>query len=160
MIIAIDGVIVPPEQATISVLDRGLLYGDGVFEVLRTWGGRAVELERHLDRLADTAAALRLRIDRDAIAGAVRSVVDRAIAELDPQPFRDRVRGSVQRLDDMAAPDDRDIRAAVVLTGVADVRVRIVVTRGPGPISARLDTISGGRTVVIAEPIVAAPPFA
>src|SRR5262249_50797663 len=45
VIIAIDGAIVAPEQATISVLDRGLLYGDGAFEILRTWGGRAVELE-------------------------------------------------------------------------------------------------------------------
>ena len=61
VIISIDGVIVPAERAVISVLDRGVLYGDGVFEVLRTWHGVAVELDRHLDRLYASAHALELR---------------------------------------------------------------------------------------------------
>ncbi|MDX2087370.1 MAG: aminotransferase class IV [Kofleriaceae bacterium] len=46
---------------SISVLDRGLLSGDGCFEVLRTWGGRAVDLDAHLARMYDTAAFLNLR---------------------------------------------------------------------------------------------------
>nr|HEX4312757.1 aminotransferase class IV [Kofleriaceae bacterium] len=62
MRIAIDGELVPPERATISVLDRGVLYGDGVFEVLRAHAGRAVDLDAHLARLADGAAALQLRV--------------------------------------------------------------------------------------------------
>jgi branched-chain amino acid aminotransferase len=62
VVISIDGVIVPPERAVISVLDRGLLYGDGLFEVLRTWHGVAVELDRHLDRLCASAQALELRV--------------------------------------------------------------------------------------------------
>ncbi len=70
--IVIDGVIVPAAQATISVLDRGLLLGDGCFEVLRTWGGVPVDLEAHLDRLLDTAAYLALQgVERAALTAAV-----------------------------------------------------------------------------------------
>ena len=60
----------------ISVFDRGLLYGDGCFEVLRTWGGLAVDLEAHLSRLYDTAAFLQLRaLPRDELAQAVREAI-------------------------------------------------------------------------------------
>ena len=40
--VSIDGVLVAEDRASISVFDRGLLYGDGCFEVLRTWDGIAV----------------------------------------------------------------------------------------------------------------------
>ncbi len=74
--VSIDGVLVDPARATISVFDRGLLYGDGCFEVLRTWGGVAVELAAHLDRLYGSLAALKLRaIERDALAAAVEQTV-------------------------------------------------------------------------------------
>jgi len=74
----IDGVLVEQERATISVLDRGLLYGDGLFEVLRTWNGRAVDLDAHLDRLEDSARWLRLPVDRAAIVDAVAIALDAA----------------------------------------------------------------------------------
>ena len=60
--VSIDGVPVPPEQATISVFDRGLLYGDGVFEVLRTFAGAPVALGAHLDRLYAAAGELQLAV--------------------------------------------------------------------------------------------------
>ncbi len=76
VVISIDGVIVPAERATISVLDRGLLYGDGLFEVLRTWRGVAVELDRHLDRLYASARALELRVmPREALRATVLATV-------------------------------------------------------------------------------------
>jgi branched-chain amino acid aminotransferase len=55
-LVLIDGRPSPPEAATISVFDRGFLYGDSVFEALRTYGGRPFALERHLQRLAESAA--------------------------------------------------------------------------------------------------------
>jgi branched-chain amino acid aminotransferase len=80
-IISIDGQLVPPEQATVSVLDRGLLYGDGLFEVLRTWDGVAIVLDAHLDRLYASAGALALgAVGRDRLAG----WVDAAIAVAPP----------------------------------------------------------------------------
>lgn len=75
-VVSIDGELVDPARASISVFDRGVLYGDGCFEVLRTWGGHAVDLAAHLDRMADTIAFLRLRcLAREAIAAAVVAAV-------------------------------------------------------------------------------------
>jgi branched-chain amino acid aminotransferase len=46
------------ESAQVSVLDRGFLYGDSVYEVVRTFGGRHFGLQEHLDRLRQSAAYL------------------------------------------------------------------------------------------------------
>ncbi len=53
--VMIDGRIVPPEQALVSVFDRGFLYGDSVFETLRTYQGRLFALDEHLERLQRSA---------------------------------------------------------------------------------------------------------
>ena len=53
MSIWLDGKLVPKEQATVSVFDHGLLYGDGVFEGIRIYSRRVFRLEQHLDRLYD-----------------------------------------------------------------------------------------------------------
>ncbi|HOB75353.1 MAG TPA: branched-chain-amino-acid transaminase [Phycisphaerae bacterium] len=58
----LDGRIVPVAEAKISVFDHGLLYGDGVFEGIRSYGGRVFRLEQHLKRLEDSARAIRLEI--------------------------------------------------------------------------------------------------
>jgi branched-chain amino acid aminotransferase len=54
--VMIDGRIVPPERALVSVFDRGFLYGDSVFESLRTYGGVPFALGDHLARLERSAA--------------------------------------------------------------------------------------------------------
>jgi len=70
--VSIDGVLVAAERASISVFDRGFLYGDGCFEVLRTWDGIARDLDAHLDRLFETAAFLQLQtIERTRLVEAV-----------------------------------------------------------------------------------------
>jgi branched-chain amino acid aminotransferase len=56
----INGSIGAPEDAKISVFDRGFLYGDSVYEVMRSSGGHLVDLERHLLRLGRSAASLAL----------------------------------------------------------------------------------------------------
>jgi branched-chain amino acid aminotransferase len=58
--IYIDGTISGPEDAKISVFDRGFLYGDSVYEVMRTSGGHLVDFERHLVRLQKSADSLAL----------------------------------------------------------------------------------------------------
>jgi branched-chain amino acid aminotransferase len=55
-LVTIDGRPVAPEEAKVSVFDRGFLYGDSVFETIRTYAGRPFALERHLQRLARSAA--------------------------------------------------------------------------------------------------------
>lgn len=54
----VDGAPQPGETARVSVYDRGLLYGDSVYEVTRTVGGRPLWLREHLRRLATSAAGL------------------------------------------------------------------------------------------------------
>ena len=57
----VNGKIVLLEKASLSVLDRGLLYGDGVFESLRTYGKKPFQLDGHLKRLISSARLLRIR---------------------------------------------------------------------------------------------------
>lgn len=73
----IDGDLVPAEKATVSVFDHGLLYGDGVFEGIRIYGGRIFKLRSHIDRLFDSAGAIRLEIPYAAeqLCEAVRATV-------------------------------------------------------------------------------------
>ena len=54
----LNGELLDEADATISPRDRGLLLGDGVFETLRTYGGRLVTLEEHLERLEAGAGVL------------------------------------------------------------------------------------------------------
>ena len=60
--IFISGRLYDKEDAKISVYDHGLLYGDGVFEGIRSYGGKVFRLEEHLDRLWDSAKAIWLKI--------------------------------------------------------------------------------------------------
>jgi branched-chain amino acid aminotransferase len=73
----VSGKLVPAEQATVSVFDHGLLYGDGVFEGLRSYGGKVFRLKQHVDRLYESAQAIMLSIPltREGFAKAVNDTV-------------------------------------------------------------------------------------
>jgi branched-chain amino acid aminotransferase len=58
----IDGQLYDKDDAKISVYDHGLLYGDGVFEGIRSYGGKVFRLAEHLDRLWHSAKAIWLEI--------------------------------------------------------------------------------------------------
>ena len=60
--IYLSGKLVPKEEAVVSVYDHGLLYGDGVFEGIRVYGGKVFLEEEHIDRLYESALAIRLEI--------------------------------------------------------------------------------------------------
>ena len=60
--IYVSGRFCSDEEATINVLDHGLLYGDGIFEGIRAYNGRVFKLDRHLERLFQSAKALRLAL--------------------------------------------------------------------------------------------------
>lgn len=60
--IHINGKLYDKENAKISVYDHGLLYGDGVFEGIRSYGGKVFHLDEHLDRLWNSAKAIILEI--------------------------------------------------------------------------------------------------
>lgn len=65
MKIYLDGEFYDKENAKISVFDHGLLYGDGVFEGIRFYGGRVFRLEEHMNRLYDSAKAICLTVSLD-----------------------------------------------------------------------------------------------
>ncbi|MFZ5862746.1 MAG: D-amino-acid transaminase [Nitrospirota bacterium] len=59
-IACVNGRFLPITQAKVSVEDRGFQFGDGVYEVVRSYDGRLFRLDAHLERLAQSAAAIRL----------------------------------------------------------------------------------------------------
>ena len=61
-LVYIDGEFYPKSEAKISVYDHGLLYGDGVFEGIRAYGGVVFKLKEHIDRLYNSAKAIMLEI--------------------------------------------------------------------------------------------------
>jgi branched-chain amino acid aminotransferase len=62
MKIWMDGQLLEKEDATISVLDHCVLYGDGVFEGIRVYGGKVFQCDAHVDRLFASAEGIRLKI--------------------------------------------------------------------------------------------------
>ena len=60
--IFINNQLVPEEEAKVSVFDHGLLYGDGVFEGIRSYRGRVFELKAHVKRLYESAHSLMLNL--------------------------------------------------------------------------------------------------
>jgi branched-chain amino acid aminotransferase len=63
LLASLDGQIMDAADAHVSVLDDGLLRGDGVFEVIRIYEGRPFALDEHLERMVRSAASLRLPFD-------------------------------------------------------------------------------------------------
>ena len=62
LIVYINGAFLPGREARISVFDRGLIYGDAVFEGIREYSGRVFRLDEHLDRLYESAQVFNLRV--------------------------------------------------------------------------------------------------
>lgn len=62
ILVYIDGKLLPKEEAKISVFDHGLLYGDGVFEGIRVYNKKVFLMQEHIDRLYESALAIRLEI--------------------------------------------------------------------------------------------------
>lgn len=76
----VNGVFLAKDEAKISVYDHGYLYGDGIFEGIRAYGGRIFRLEQHLDRLYDSARFLMLDVPlaRDQMREAIVETVRRS----------------------------------------------------------------------------------
>ena len=100
----LNGELVDNENAKVSVHDHGTLYGDGVFEGIRVYGGRIFQCAAHVDRLFSSAKAIRLAVPytkqeivdgmyeavrANGIAdGYIRLVVTRGVGTLGLSPFK------------------------------------------------------------------------
>lgn len=98
----LDGKWYDRETATVSVYDHGLLYGDGVFEGIRIYGGKTFRLAEHLERLYDSAKAIWLTVPippeemaavteeavrrSGIIEGYIRHIVTRGVGDLGLDP--------------------------------------------------------------------------
>lgn len=65
MNVYLNGAFMPVEEAQVSVLDRGFLFGDGVYEVIPVYAGKPMRLEQHLQRLQQSLDAIKLEVTED-----------------------------------------------------------------------------------------------
>ncbi len=133
-IVNIGGALFPPGEARVSVLDRGFLYGDSVYEVVRTYRGRPFELAAHLRRLSHSAERIGLELPWDA---------RRTEAEL------------LRTLEAARGEDPPDAGAAPWNAG--ERYARLVMTRGGGEIGLDPALAVDPKAIVIVQPLRAPP---
>ena len=113
----LDGHLVDKQHAMVPVYDHGLLYGDGVFEGIRVYNHRIMKLRSHLDRLEESAHAIRLTLHYT-----MREI-------------------------------EQAVRETVAANGMKDAYIRLVVTRGAGPLGLNPFTCPKPSTIVIVDRI-------
>jgi len=116
--ININGMITSAEEARIPVLDHGLLFGDSVYETLRTYNGKPFLFSRHFARLEHSAGGIDLRL-----------------------PW-----GKSRTLQEILR---------TLLPG--ECRVRLIITRGVGEVTADTETCTDPAAIIIVVPLVIAP---
>jgi branched-chain amino acid aminotransferase len=116
--ININGLITGPGEAKIPVLDHGLLFGDSVYETLRTYGGKPFLFSRHFARLEHSANAVHLKL-----------------------PW--------------SKSETLSQIARTCVTG--ECRVRLMVTRGVGEVSADPETCVDPSVIIITVPLLPPP---
>ncbi len=117
-VVSIDGRVVPSDRAVVSVYDHGFLFGDSVYDVVRTHRGTPFATDAHLERLARSADGIGLAI-----------------------PW--------------SGDELKDAVAVTLAAGSweGDSAVRVVVTRGSGPIDISPDGCDEPRLIAIAFPM-------
>lgn len=76
VIVYLNGELVPVEQAKISALDYGFLYGYGLFETMRAYNGQVFRLDRHLERLGGSMKTLGIKSEGLALRDAVMQTLE------------------------------------------------------------------------------------
>ncbi|MCW8903930.1 D-amino acid aminotransferase [Sedimenticola sp.] len=98
--IYLNGHFMPPQKGKISVMDRGFLFGDGVYEVIPCYGGRLFRLEHHLQRLDNSLHAIRMQNPLDRAQW--QAILQRLIGQLpgaDQSIYLQITRGSTGKRD-------------------------------------------------------------
>jgi len=81
MHVYLNGEFLPQQEARISVLDRGFLFGDGIYEVTRALRGRLIDEERHWRRFESGARELRLRFPEGLTRESLRAILERLLRD-------------------------------------------------------------------------------
>lgn len=106
MLVYLNGDYVPLEEARISVEDRGFLFADGLYEVIRVYRGRLFLMEEHIARLKRGLEAVRIRFDgADELPEIARRLVDEnGLADGDATVYVQVTRGAAPRAHAFPAP--------------------------------------------------------
>lgn len=155
-VVNLDGVIVPPERAVVSVFDRGFLYGDSVYEVIRTYARRPFEEEAHLARLCHSAERIGLTVKWDTIR------ISREIGRTLEASFHDSGAGAADRADDSGSGEageagTNDSGSGPAGWNVGERYIRVVMTRGAGEIGLDPALARGPVALVIVLPLSGPP---
>jgi branched-chain amino acid aminotransferase len=119
--VCIDGKLFAADQARVSVFDRGFLYGDSAFEVMRTYGGRPFREQEHLLRLQVSCERLLLPV--------------------------------TSSLSGLSA----DVRRTIAASGLPECNVRVMITRGVGPMGIDLSEANTPCVLIFALPLKTLP---
>jgi branched-chain amino acid aminotransferase len=123
-LINLNGRIIPVEEAKVSVFDRSFLYGDSLYEVVRTYEGEPFRLKEHLERMGKSATLCQMKLS---------------------QGLNEYHREILRSIDAYRAQPGRECE---------DVYVRIVVSRGSGKIGFGLGNLETPTLyVILVEPI-------
>jgi branched-chain amino acid aminotransferase len=124
----VNGLITPAREAVVPVYDHGFVYGEGVYETLRTYNRVPFLYDRHLRRLRASAAALHLDVPFD----------------------DDTLLGWIQ--DTMAVAERSPVGAPASLPQITESYIRILLTRGVGDLSYDLTATPAPSLVIIVKP--------
>jgi len=72
----LQGKIIPRHEGKISIDDRGVLFGDGLFETIRVYRGKPFLLDEHLERLANGCRVIKIKIDLTEIRSSLTQLLD------------------------------------------------------------------------------------
>jgi D-alanine transaminase len=97
-IVYLNGRFVPESAAAISPLDRGFLFGDAIYEVVRFDRGRGYRMDEHLERMRDGLTAIRLDVSPDFFpAASERLLAENGLADKDAFVYAQVSRGAAPR---------------------------------------------------------------
>jgi branched-chain amino acid aminotransferase len=134
----IDGKFYEKEHAKVSVFDHGFLYGDGVFEGIRAYGGMIFRLTEHVDRLFDSAKVIALTpgvskkemediiiktcIKNNIRDGYIRPIVSRGVGDLGLNPYMCQKSSIICIVDKISLYPDEDYENGLKIITVATHR--------------------------------------
>ncbi len=111
----LNGDFMPLAEACVPVLDRGFLFGDGVYEVIPVYSGKPFRIDQHLQRLERSLEGIRLEnpMDRDEWKAVMQELIERNTGDADAALYLQLTRGVMQRRDHSFGDD---LRPTVLLS--------------------------------------------
>jgi branched-chain amino acid aminotransferase len=145
--ICVNGKITAARDASVSVLDHGFLYGEGVYETMRTYHLQPFLFDRHMRRLRHSAALMDLMVPYTD-----RELLDRVEDTMEAHARR-HIPGDQPR----DATSSRDRAVSQEAPSSSEKYIRMLLTRGVGELSYRLEACPSPTLVIIVKPLEAPP---